>query len=78
MKFKIGQIVITRGVNAKINESIEFSKFILESIAKFRNCNCNCNWGNLGKEDWKMNDNAVENGDDRIFARYNNEGVMSI
>ena len=69
MKFKTGQIVITRVVNAKINESIEFSKFILESIAKFPNCN----WGNLDKEDWKMNDNVVENGDDRIFARYNNE-----
>lgn len=69
MKFKIGQVVITKGVNANISESIEFSKFILESIARYRNCD----WGNLGKEDWKMNDSAVENNDDRIFARYNNE-----
>lgn len=69
MKFKIGQIVMTKGVNAKISESIEFSKFFLESIAKYRNCD----WGNLGKEDWKMNDDAVKNNDDRIFARYNNE-----
>lgn len=30
MKFKIGK---TKAVNAKISESIEFSKFILESIA---------------------------------------------
>ena len=69
MKFSIGQVVITRGVNAKISESIEFSEFFLESIARFRNCD----WGNLGKEDWKMNDQAVKNGDDRILARYNNE-----
>lgn len=69
MKFKIGQIVITKGVNAKISKSIEFSKFILESIAKYRNCN----WGNLGNEDQKMNDDAVKNGDDRIFAKYNND-----
>lgn len=69
MKFSIGQVVITRGVNAKISESIEFSKFILESIARFRNCD----WGNLGKEDWKMSDDAVKNGDDKILARYNNE-----
>lgn len=69
MKFSIGQIVITKGINAKISESIGFSKFILESIAKYRNCD----WGNLNKEDWKMNDSAVENNDDRIFARYNNK-----
>lgn len=69
MKFSIGQVVITKGINAKISESIGFSKFILESIAKYRNCD----WGNLNKEDWKMNDSAVENNDDRIFARYNNK-----
>lgn len=69
MKFSIGQVVITKGINAKISESIGFSKFILESIAKYRNCD----WENLNKEDWKMNYSAVENGDDRIFARYNNE-----
>lgn len=69
MKFKIGQVVITRGVNTQITKSIEFSQFILDSIARYRNCD----WGNLCKEDCKMNDQAVENGDDRIFARYNNE-----
>ena len=69
MKFKIGQVVISRGVNDKISKSIVFSEFILLSIAKYRNCD----WGNLGKEDWKMNDEAVKNGDDRILARYNNE-----
>lgn len=68
MKFKLGQVVITRGVNAKISESIEFSKFFLESIAKYRNCN----WGDICHEDKKMNNNAVKNNDDRIVARYNN------
>lgn len=68
MKFKFGQVVITKGVNAEIAKSIEFSQFILESIAKYRNCN----WGELGHEDKKMNDNAVKNNDDRILARYNN------
>ena len=68
MKFKFGQVVMTRGVNAEITRSIEFSQFILESIAKYRNCD----WGDLGKEDKKMNDRAVENNDERIVARYNN------
>lgn len=69
MKFSFGQVVMTRGVNAQITRSIEFSKFILESIARYRNCD----WGDLCEEDKKMNDQAVKNGDDRILARYNNE-----
>lgn len=69
MKFSFGQVVMTRGVNAQISRSIEFSKFILESIAKYRNCD----WGDLCEEDKKMNDQAVKNGDDRILARYNNK-----
>lgn len=73
MKFKLGQVVITNSVNAKISESIEFSQFILDSIFKYRNCD----WGDLDKEDWKMNDSAVKNGDDRIFARYNDIYIIT-
>lgn len=68
MKFKLGQVVITKGVNARIAESIDFSKFFLESIARYRNCD----WGGICNEDRKMNDSAVKNNDDRIVARYNN------
>lgn len=67
MKFSISQVVITKGVNAKISESIEFSKFILDSIAKYRNCI----WGDLSPDDKRMNDSAAKNNDDRILARYN-------
>ena len=73
MKFKLGQVVITKGVNAKISESIEFSKFFLESIAKYRNCD----WGDIPEEDKRMNDSAVKNGDDRIVARYNDIYIIT-
>lgn len=69
MKFKIGQVVITKRVNNEIAKSIEFSQFFLESIAKYRNCD----WGNLSKDDKRMNHLAIQNNDDRIVARYNNE-----
>lgn len=69
MKFQIGQVLITRGVNTKITESIEFSQFVLDSIAKYRNCI----WGDLPHEDELMNNSAVKNNDDRIFGRYNSE-----
>ena len=68
MKFSFGQVIITRGVNAEITRSIEFSQFILESSAKYRNCI----WGDIPQEDKNMNDSAVKNNDDRIVARYNN------
>lgn len=70
---KLGKVVITRGVNAQISKSIEFSKFILDSIGRYRNCD----WGDLCKEDWKMNDLAVKNGDDRILARYNDIYIIT-
>lgn len=70
---KLGQVVITRGVNAEISKSIEFSKFILESIARFRNCD----WGDVPEEDKRMNDAAVKNGDDRIVARYNDIYIIT-
>lgn len=73
MKFAIGQVVITRGVNAKISKSIEFSQFILDSIARYRNCD----WGDLPAGDKRMNDSAVKNNDDRILARYNDIYIIT-
>lgn len=70
---KLGQVVMTRGINAEISKSIEFSKFILESIARFRNCD----WGDVPEEDKRMNDAAVKNGDDRIVARYNDIYIIT-
>lgn len=73
MKFSIGQVVITSGVNAKISKSIDFSQFILDSIKRYRNCD----WGDLEQEDKKMNDLAVKNGDGRILARYNDIYIIT-
>lgn len=70
---KLGQVVMTRGINAEISKSIEFSKFILESIARYRNGD----WGDIPEEDKRMNDAAVKNGDDRIVARYNDIYIIT-
>ena len=68
MTFEMGQIYVTRGVGALIEESDDFRRFIMRSFTRY----ANRDWGNLCDEDKKMNDNAVECGDDRILARYNN------
>ena len=73
MKFKIGQLVITRGINVRMDKDLEFCKFIFDSIVRYRNCD----WGNIPYEDKKMNDSAVKNNDDRIVARYNNIYIIT-
>lgn len=70
---KLGKVVITRGVNAQISKSIEFSEFILDSIERYRSCD----WGDLPAGDKRMNDLAVKNGDDRILARYNDIYIIT-
>ena len=69
MKFKLGQLVATRGINAILLEDFDFSKFLWNSFARYKNCN----WGDICSEDKMMNDSAVKNNDDRIVARYNNQ-----
>lgn len=68
--FDIGRLLMTKGIGAKMNESADFAKFVVDSFYdKYRQCE----WGDLPTEDARMNDRAVKNNDDRIFARYNNE-----
>lgn len=65
-KFKLGQVVLTRGVNDLVADDIEFSKQIVESFSRY----LTHDWGDLGAEDKKSNEDALKFGD-RLFARYN-------
>lgn len=69
MTFKIGQVVITKGISNYVVEDFKFYEFILESLRRY----LTADWGDLPNEDKRMNDSAVKNNDDRIVARYNNE-----
>ena len=69
MTFKVGQVVITRGISNYVVEDFKFYEFILESLRRY----LARDWGDLPNEDKRMNDSAVKNNDDRIVARYNNE-----
>jgi len=66
MKFQPGQVVATRAVADLMAESTAFSQFTQTAFARYQHCD----WGDLGKDDAEMNDSAVANGDDRIFASY--------
>ena len=68
MTFKMGQIYVTRGIGMLIGESDEFRRFISDSFTRY----ANRDWGDLCDEDKEINDRAVQYGDGRIVARYNN------
>lgn len=73
MKFELGQLVATKGINARLLEDLDFATFLWESFARYKRCD----WGDIPHEDKKMNDLAVKNNDDRIVARYNDIYIIT-
>ena len=67
MSFKIGDILVTKGINQRVMKDAAFSSFIMTAFSRYMVRD----WGDLCEEDKAMNDRAVKNGDDKILARYN-------
>jgi hypothetical protein len=61
--FQLGQIVATP---AAIQHLAQHSLTPLHLLAR----HARCDWGDLGKDDKRLNDSAVANGDDRILSMY--------
>lgn len=68
-----GRWVMTRSVAAKMKENEDFALFITDCINKF----LSEDWGDTCEEDWKLNDDAVKFGNDRIVARYDNIFIIT-
>lgn len=68
MKINIGQLVVTRAVNDEMAKNPKFTKFVMDSLVKYRNCD----WGETHPEDKGLNDKAIIN-DWRVVAKYKNE-----
>ena len=65
----LGQTVMTRAVGNAVVENFQFYQFAFSSLERYKNHD----WGDMPREDKRMNDLAVKNNDDRIVARYNSE-----
>lgn len=65
-QFNLGQLVATAGVAEAMRENPDFDAFVWESLRRY----LACDWGDMEASDKKQNDNAVKNGNDRIFAAY--------
>ncbi len=73
MKFKAGQLVMTRGVNDLVADDEEFAKHVTLSIRR----HLAGDWGDVGDEDRAANESALQQGE-RLFSVYKKEGVPKI
>ena len=73
--FKLGKLVMTRGVHSKIKEDVDFAIGVLDAFERYQRCD----FGDLCEEDKTENEQALKNGN-RIFAVYNigNEKIWII
>ena len=69
-KFKLGRLVMTRGINDQVAEDIQFSKFMLDSLRR----HARGDWGDMCQEDKDENELALRQGNLRIFSAYERSG----
>ena len=58
MKFPLGRIVWTRGVNDRVAVDTSFAKFVVNSLKR----HANGDWGELSTEDKRENDFSLDKG----------------
>jgi hypothetical protein len=73
-KFPLGRLLMTRGVNDKVAEDVEFAKFVLESLRR----HARGDWGEMTQEDKNENELALKAGDLRIFSAYESPNLPKI
>jgi len=73
MNFKIGQLVLTRGVNLLVDENSNFATHVFQSLRR----HASCDWGDLCEEDKAANDSALQEGG-RLFSAYEKDGLPKI
>lgn len=73
MLFKGGTFCITRAVNEKTADDVEFAKFVHSSLMR----HMSGDWGEISVEDKEANQEALAAGL-RLFSAYEKEGMPKI
>jgi len=73
VKFKMGHMVMTRGVNDLVAGNEAFAKFVAQSLASHPRGD----WGDLSEEDRQENELSLKQGF-RLFSAYETEGLPKI
>ncbi|KKL82427.1 hypothetical protein LCGC14_1984840 [marine sediment metagenome] len=63
--FKCGRLLVAQGINSRIADNLEFSKFIVNAL----NRHVSCDWGEMDEEDKQENDYALDKYL-RLFSAY--------
>jgi len=69
MTLKLGTILMTQGISAKVKKDMKFNDFVSRCVVRHK---CG-DWGELCEEDRQANEDAVKYGD-RVFSSYNYKG----
>jgi len=72
-KFKLGKLLMTRGVNDRVADDLEFSKFVLDSLRR----HARGDWGDMCQEDKDENDYSLDK-PLRIFSAYEHPTLPKI
>ena len=70
MKFPLGRIVWTRGVNDRVAVDASFAKFVMDSLKR----HANGDWGELSAEDKHENDFSLDK-ELRLLSSYQHGGI---
>jgi hypothetical protein len=73
-KFRLGRLMMTRGVNDKVAEDTEFARFVTESLKR----HARGDWGDLGKDDKTENELALKEENLRLFSAYESPNLPKI
>lgn len=68
VRFFMGHLVFTRGVNELAAENTDFLKFAMGCISR----HANCDWGDVDEEDKQANNQALKEGT-RLLSSYNDD-----
>jgi hypothetical protein len=70
MKFALGRVVWTRGVNDLVAVDSSFAKFVMDSLKR----HANCDWGELSAKDKCENDVSLDKGL-RLLSSYQRDDI---
>ena len=70
MKFSLGRVVWTRGVNDLVAVDSSFAKFVMDSLKR----HANCDWGDVSDEDKRENDFSMDKGL-RLLSSYQHDDI---
>ena len=73
IKIPLGQLVMTRGVNDRVADDIQFAKLVTESLGR----HAKGDWGDLCQEDKKENDFSLKKGF-RLLSAYERNALPKI